>query len=1421
ASTLDNETTNQIRIKITNTTTNAEYAISVSSINQSGVTYEQGDGTIGATAVWKKIGGTGWDETGNALKGLMPNTSYYVWVKARNYAEAETDFGASAVRWTKMRNAASISVIGITSGTLTADVLSDRGDGDFEHLGEGGSHIRISTATSGFPDSIYHSLTSTSVYEFTELTPNTSYTIKAKAYNGAGVFSNNEPQDTVATRIELSTAVVFGVVLENSIEAKTGSVFTGIDKGGSGWSVYCNKQAEDSGYISDPTMATYYTFSGLDADTTYWFKTRSRNRAGLVNEWSGLFKKSTLAKAVSGAPSLTVNGTDEINIAFTDPGNQPETRYRIAVSSNDWVTTSYVKATGLLGGATVWQTRADWEGGTGGQNVTGLSANVLYKFRVMAKNSQEITTLDSPAAEKYTKIESPTGLSFDIYTSSMKVMAAGTISNLSEGSSGIYFRNEDTGQISNNPNGWQTQIYWVNSSLTANTTYSWVVKTRNGDGVDNGFIVAQITSTRIEEVTGCDFSGVSAGKIDVKPANVDSLTNLSVGDSGWQIGVDANEGSSPETYSDWKQDSTVISTTTLMPDHKYRFWGRSRNSYGKVTPWSDYADKYTHAKIPSTATVTAVSATSLRIVVSTTAENGNPSVTTYRIELKDNTGDPAWEEGVTKYVTGEGNSNLTFSTAPADAQWRTRSGWNGDTGITVAGLDVNTQYMVRLCAKNQEEVLAGPSSCEAVRTTLSSVPEFTAVEPDGADGVSRINMAWGDAGASYYQVDSATSSLGAWTLLMDWTNTLSTAHYSLSPDTHTYYRVRGKNGASEISDWSTALGTYTWAAEPGAGTLTNPTTYSLKLDWAENGNPGTVEYYAEVSDSSTTWTSPAGDTGWVSLSSAVVTGISANTKYYFRVKAKNSVGIDTAWKEHGTETGKYTEIEDASGVEWVNIGTSSITVQGGEPITNLSSQYESSAIDFRNLRTGTSTQWIQTNQWANTGLSANTTYAYEIRTRNGDGIANDWIAAVTTATRIETVSSLQFTVWSSSIGIAALADGGSFSNLTAVDSGIEYYVVTGSTGSLWRQTTNYWWFDNWGAGLTAAKTYTFKAKSRNRNSYENDYSGEFSTATLANEPGSGNPTAISSDTITANWTANGNESAEYELRWSTAADYSVYDSSSGISGQECPSYNLTPNTTYYFKVRAFNPDGVGTDFTGLPAQITKMEEPGSMTFAVNKDSITVTATGSYTNIDSGDSGICIWNTTLTPDTSSQWQKTMVWASTSLDHAKNYTFKLRARNQLAQETGYIELTTATLAVEPGVNELANISTCAIKAQWTSNDNISPEYFVEVSTKSFGGLVLDTYGWGTALSNLFEGLEANRKHYFRVKARNPDGVETGYTDLASSYTKVESPTGLSFTANTTSITVTALGTISNLENNGVSGINFELDITDNFTSPISSS
>jgi len=1433
---LSGATTGSIRINI-NTGGNPGVTVYAVKVTTSGGInrYLSSDGSLGGVEVWQTE--SVWEGTDGykTLWGLTPNTSYYISVAARNRAGVSTGYQNTIIGWTAIESVGSIQAIETSSSNVKVQVIPGNGI-KFTNLGSGQSHIRVSTDTVGFPESGYQVLTDTTVYTFSGRTPNTEQTIYARSYNGENNGAGSNISITTATRIEPAEGVEFGTITNSIIEARAKGTFSNLTGNGqSGVIVYklSPAPAEDSGWQAN---TNFWSFSGLLANTTYYFKANSRNMLGVANAETVIFSTVTRANTPS-APTISIVSTDTLNVVINENNNPPGTEYRILVSSTDWSITKYVQGNGSLGDTPLWRTKTDW-GQDSGKDVTGLTPNTQYKFKVTARNSAGTPTAESAESARYTKIQSPEGISYNLYETSVSVTASGTMTNVEQLGWIQFGYTQDglnwTDTADRNGTGVQTYLW---SGLLANTTYTFRVRTKNAtrDAV-NEYFVDQSTSTRIEGVASCHLTVNSPTQLSAVPSNANLMSNLSIGYSGWLIKI--KDGVTDEvSYSDWRNDTVAISTGGLKPNRLYYFSGKSRNRLGLENNWSIETSTYTYASAPSSPVVQAVAGYDdrLKVIIDNFATNENPDITQYRIEIR-RTDQGDWATN-TKYVIEDG-SNFIITDYESSATYKTRAQWGGDSGFIISGLSSNVEYAIRLRARNYYGHLSGDGS-QTLKKTLPGRPANVTVAPVSGYETSRISISW-DSNAYQYRVQYATSSYGVWSdVFTAWDLTQnSTIHYNLTPSTCVFYRVKARNTDLSETDWSDVASTWTWASTPGISYLLSPTTYSIKVEWVTSGNPTPpTSWFVEVSIDSQTF-SDASSSGWISSTYTVIEGLNQNNKYYARVKARNPVGVTTPW---GDVSGyKYTLIADCTDIVLVDFGTNWIKMKAVPEPVNLGQSYNSTGIDFKNLVIGTSSQWIQTNLWTdNTELVTNSEYGYKVRIRNGDGIegAGSWqpSSGRTLATAMESPTGVNILTISSYSVTAQVSPNSGYSNINSGASGLviechskpDYTSFISSTG--WSKTENLTGNFN---GLNANTTYYFRARSRNRLGYESAWSGFGSTVTLCATPTSNTPLNITSGSFTARWGDGGNPSGtRYELWWSTSSSYSTYLSS--ITTQnELDLTLLIANATYYSQVRALNRAGTPTQWVSLPNVLTKIEEVQGVDFVdVSTGSIRAKVSGVFTSIDEGSSGWLIEN--ITAGTSSQWQSgtPYYWNSNSdpgsgsdfsLKASRLYTFRARTRDRMGNVTPFIEVSTWTRARNPGYDNLSQISTYTIRANWTSNENVSAQYYVECSSKSDFSLIYATGDWSSSVSYLFNTLNPNTRYYFRVKARNTniEGTDTVWTILPSSYTLIENITNASFASvGITSITIQASSQVSGIDS-GLSGIVFKWSPDENFLTGVTS-
>ncbi len=180
-----------------------------------------------------------------------------------------------------------------------------------------------------------------------------------------------------------------------------------------------NSYSIGPGGTNNAASSTYRTqsnvgeISGTSSSTTY------TNKAGAVQaEQINVPEAPTLSNG-----SGTYYNELQFIINFTNEASNAT--YAVAVSDNNFTTTNYVQATGLLGSTPVYQSYVAW-GGASGSYITGLANSTTYEVKVAAMNGLFTNTEFGPSATATTTAPS---ISFSISPASLSLgnLTAGSV----------------------------------------------------------------------------------------------------------------------------------------------------------------------------------------------------------------------------------------------------------------------------------------------------------------------------------------------------------------------------------------------------------------------------------------------------------------------------------------------------------------------------------------------------------------------------------------------------------------------------------------------------------------------------------------------------------------------------------------------------------------------------------------------------------------------------------------------------------------------------------------------------------------------------------------------------------------------------------------------------------------------------------
>jgi Chitobiase/beta-hexosaminidase C-terminal domain len=386
------------------------------------------------------------------------------------------------------------------------------------------------------------------------------------------------------------------------------------------------------------------------------------------------------------------------------------------------------------------------------------------------------------------------------------------------------------------------------------------------------------------------------------------------------------------------------------------------------------------------------------------------------------------------------------------------------------------------------------------------------------------------------------------------------------------------------------------------------TSQSVTLACTDPQGPGCANIYYTTDGSTPTTTSPV-------YSSPILISSTTTLKYFARDLSVPPVNETVKTQVYTIDAGPpapnpmtWTSMPYQSGTGSISMVSTTAT----DPVLPISYYF-----DFVDSPTGgtggTDSIWQSGTSYLNSGLQANHQYGYRVKAR--DGANNETAYSTPTQyayTAIESPTGITFgTVTATSIQAQSA---NTPSGLTRGSSGLFIENTTNAANSGWKQNNDFW---NSGS-LSPNASYSFRAKAKNGDSLETIYCSPASKYTLANAPGTASFSGVTQTCITANWTANGNPGGtQYFCENTTAGTNSGW-----ISNTSWNSCGLTCGTSYSFRVKARNGEGVetgwttlGNQSTGSCMQITVTSPNGGETWPIGSNkTITWTSSGITGNV---------------------------------------------------------------------------------------------------------------------------------------------------------------------------------------------------------------
>jgi hypothetical protein len=966
---------------------------------------------------------------------------------------------------------------------------------------------------------------------------------------------------------------------------------------------------------------------------------------------------------------------------------------------------------------------------------SSLTENTQYSRKFTAFNDAGDSQF-SDTVHAYTKASTVSIVSGTSTVDSI-TLESSTFANPTSGSSAYYFDCIDS-SCDTGINEWIQTESDIATGLANNTGYEFRVKNRNGDGVENSYSAEQEIWTKadIPTVASTDITDTT---ITLQGQGVN---NYSQGSSGFYF--DCTAGNECDSgVNEWVSTDTDT-VVGLNPDTQYSFKVKARNYNGVETAYSaNTVTEYTHSTQPSISTVNNATTSTLDLTVD---NHDNPSSTQYLVE----------EVNTANYLNSSGNLVV-------DPVWLTYDQLGSTSGITINGLDSNTEYTFRVKAKNQSDVETSYSDPVSEYTQLTApTTETPSSKTDSAITWEISTTETGYDGIKVYDTEDTliTTCIGA-----DITECEET---SLNPNTE-YTRKLTIYSTHSESQYSSTISERTYA-QPVSISLSSPINYyeiSLAIDLADNPVGTNLEIF-EV-NSSKYYDNDLGilvegeDSFESTTESVTVSGLDPNIEYIFKVRAIDENGNTTDWS---TTSSVRTLSQPPNIVSSLPLSRTSgrltidlkenpagtriaIFEQGGKYVTESGTFSDTEQIFILN---GDSIDI--------SGLTANTTYTFKARTYNEDNVASDWSSNLDLVTLIEnpTVEITNQTSDSITLTISGI------SNISQGNSGVYVEDIGQWSNNLTQTVTN----------LDPNTSYKFSVKVRNAQGVETSYTESPSGYTSAAVPSISEIESTSTTTAVLSVDLGNNpDSTRISIKEIGSGKYlnlkGQLQSEEKILNTDSLDFNiinLSPNTTYTFKVKGYNEEDIATTYSEGQNVTTLVEEPIVTVSNITSSSIDLTISG-VSNISHGNSSVFV-------ERLNSWSKSLSRSITDLNPNTSYTFRVRARNKEGQTTSYISTDSIqTLAKVPRIASVNKISANSARVYLDTNENpsytqmairdrISGQY-VNANGQLQDDPVWQTYSqWGGGLGQYVTGLDGLRQVGFEVKARNQDGIETSFSN-----------------------------------------------------------
>jgi phosphodiesterase/alkaline phosphatase D-like protein len=729
------------------------------------------------------------------------------------------------------------------------------------------------------------------------------------------------------------------------------------------------------------------------------------------------------------------------------------------------------------------------------------------------------------------------------------------------------------------------------------------------------------------------------------------------------------------------------------------------------------------------------------------------------------------------------------------------------TTITIPQLMPVTTYYMAVVAENA----GGTSGAAIVSTTTAPVaPTIQAVE-DGDIAETAFTIRWvGIPGTASIRIDVA-SDAGLTSFVDPYNNYLATGGNEeqlqdvFEANTTYYVAVRGLNSIGIASVNSEIVPYLTLPHEPTAIAATGHTTGGFQANWT--GDLTVDRYRVDVS-ANEEFTAILGSYNNRQVIAPTqllaVTGLSAGTTYYYRVRTSNATGDSPSSNTIAVTTAPPAPVlSDAASV---TEGEFTAQWSASTGATNYVVEVATDAgfvAGFQQLDADAATSLVVN------GLTPGTQYYFRVRASLVSGLteiasANSNVKIVVTRPVAPVPTAASITVSSFTLNWNSVSGATEYRYDVATDNSFAVPVA-----SFFNQLTSGTSANI--TGLVAATTYYARVYAKNSAGLFSAASTTVLTLTVPNAPTITAPATnlITSSSFRVSWTGPG--ASSYFVDVATDAGFTSlvtnFDNLEVIGANFLDvNTGLQPHTTYYVRVRSANTTGASLN-SATEDYITRTDVPAT--------TITLITANSFT-LSWSDVGATEYRYDVATDNSFAIPVTAYYNQTTTGTTVSITGLLAAttyytRVYSANSAGLLTVASSTVIAltvpnPPTLGAVSEITLTSFKIAWTAPGATS--YFLDIATDvDFTNMVggYDNIPLTGATLLQVPGLQANTTYYVRIRSANATGSSV------SSSTKVIVTLADALTA--TAATLTTQGTFQANWAQVVGADKYFIDVSEN--------